>query len=147
MKRFSLYIVLLLAGLIFIGAPASAQDKMKKETIAMAPEDMKWVEIEGSHGAMTATFWGDPNKGGYGGMVKFPAGYKAPLHSHTSDIKMEIIKGGYIYNGKTYGPGSYLFIPGGDKHTSAGVDDSETIFFIEQPGKFDLKPVEEAKQK
>ena len=34
---------------------------------------------------------------------------------------MVVIKGAYTYKRKKYGPGSYLFIPGGDKHESGGV--------------------------
>ena len=149
MKRLSLYIVLVLAGLIFFGTTeASAQKKMKKEPVLWAAEDIKWEAMQGgSPGVMSAKLWGDQSKGAYGGLTKFPAGFKAPLHYHTNDIKMVVIKGAYTYKGKKYGPGSYLFIPGGDKHESGGVADSETIFFMEQPGKFDLIPVEPPMEK
>ena len=149
MKRLSLYFVLALVGLIFIGATeASAQKKMKKEAVLWAAENVKWEQLKGAPpGVMTAKLWGDQNKGAYGALTKFPAGYMAPLHYHTNDIKLVVIQGAYTYNGKKYGTGSYLFIPGGDKHVSGGVDDSESIFFIEQPGKFDLKPVEPPKKK
>jgi hypothetical protein len=56
-----------------------------------------------------------------------------------------VIKGAYTHNGKKYGPGSYLYIPGGDKHETAGAEDSESIFYIEQQGPFDLIPVEPTK--
>jgi quercetin dioxygenase-like cupin family protein len=82
--------------------------------------------------------WGDNTKGAYGGLTKFPAGFKTPLHSHTYTTKIVVIKGAYTYNGKKYGPGSYVSVPAGVKHESAGVADSESIFFIEQSGKFDL---------
>ena len=143
MKRLSLYIVPVLVGLIFFGTTeASAQKKMKKEAVLWAAEDIKWEQLQGGPpGVMSAMLWGDPN-GAHGGFTKFPAGFKAPLHYHTNDMKVVVIKGAYTYKGKQYGPGSYLFIPGGDKHVSGGVDDSETIFLIEQPGKFDLVPVE-----
>ena len=144
MKKLSLYIMLVLVGLVFFGTTeASAQKKMKKEAVLWAAEDIKWEAMQGgAPGVMSAMLWGDQSKGAYGGLTKFPAGFKAPLHYHTNDIKMVVIKGAYTYKGKKYGPGSYLFIPGGDKHESGGVADSETIFFMEQPGEFDLKPVE-----
>ncbi len=147
MKTFSSYIALVLAGLIFFGATeASAQKRMKK--VLWAAEDIKWEAMQGGPpGVMTAMLWGDQTKGAYGGLTKFPAGFKAPLHYHTNDMKVVVIKGAYTYNGKKYGPGSYLTIPGGDKHVSGGVDDSETIFLLEQPGKFDLKPIEPPKEK
>ena len=149
MKKLSLYIVLVLVGLIFFGATeASAQKKMKKEAVLWAAEDLKWEALQGgTPGVMTTVLWGDQTKGAYGGLTKFPAGFKAPLHYHTNDIKIVVIKGAYTYKGKKYGPGSYLFIPGGDKHKSGGVADSETIFFMEQPGKFDLIPVEPPMEK
>jgi quercetin dioxygenase-like cupin family protein len=96
---------------------------------------------------MSVTLWGDQTTGAYGGFTKFPAGFKAPLHYHTYETKIVVIKGGYTYKGKKYGPGSYLSIPGGDKHVSGGVEDSETIILIQQPGKFDLNPIEQPSKK
>jgi quercetin dioxygenase-like cupin family protein len=149
MKRFSLYLALVLVGLIFFGATeASAQKKMKKQPILWAAEDIKWEQLkDGPPGVMTATLWGDQTKGAYGGLTKFPAGFKAPLHTHTYDTKIVVIKGAYVYNGKAYGPGSYVYVPGGTKHTTDGAAESETIFFLEQPGKFDLKIVGEGMEK
>jgi quercetin dioxygenase-like cupin family protein len=149
MKKLSLYVVLVLMGLVLIGATeASSQKKTKKEAVLWAAEDLKWEAMPGGPpGVMSVSLWGDQTKGPHGALTKFPAGYKAPLHYHTNDMKMMVIKGAYTYNGKKYGPGSYLFIPGGDKHESGGVDDSETIFLIEQQGPFDLKLVEPPKEK
>jgi quercetin dioxygenase-like cupin family protein len=149
MKRFSLHIVLVLVGLIFIGATeASAQNKMKKEAVLWAPENLKWEALAGAPpGVMSVMLWGDNTKGAYGGLTKFPAGFKAPLHYHTNATKIVVIKGAYTYNGKKYGPGSYVYVPGGVKHESGGVDGSESIFFIEQSGKFDVIPVEPLKKK
>ena len=149
MKKISAAIALVLVGLIFFGATqASAQKKMKKEAVLCAAEDIKWSALKGAPpGVMSATLWGDQTKGAYGGLTKFPAGFKAPLHYHSSDMKIVVIKGAYTYKGKKYRPGSYLFVPGGDKHESGGVEDSETIFFIEQPGKFDITPIGEGMEK
>jgi quercetin dioxygenase-like cupin family protein len=148
MKRLSLFIVLFLAGLIFFGATeTSAQDKTKKEAVLRAAEDLKWEPLAGGPpGVMSVMLWGD-NKGAYGGLTKFPAGFKAPLHYHTYETKIVVIKGAYTYKGKKYGPGSYLSIPGGDKHESGGVEGSETIILIQQPGKFDLNLVEKPTDK
>ena len=149
MKRFSLYIVLVLMGLFLIGVTeASAQKKMKKEAVLWAAEDLKWEPLAGGPpGVMSVKLWGDNTKGAYGGLTKFPAGFKAPLHYHTDATKIVVIKGAYTYNGKKYGPGSYVYVPGGMKHESGGVEDSESIFFIEQSGKFDIVLVETPKEK
>jgi quercetin dioxygenase-like cupin family protein len=149
MKKLSLFIVLVLVGLVFLGSTeTSAQKKLKKETVLWAAEDLKWEPLAGGPpGVMSVTLWGDQTRGAYGGLTKFPAGFVAPLHYHTYETKIVVIKGGYTYKGKKYGPGSYLLIPGGDKHVSGGVEDSETILLIQQPGKFDIVPVESTNEK
>jgi hypothetical protein len=141
LKSMLFYFGLVLVGLsILTTTETSAQKKMKKVTWSV--EDIKWEpEKDAPPGVMQALLWGDPN-GAHGGFTKFPAGFKAPLHYHTYDTRVVVVKGGYTYNGKVYGPGTYLYIPGGDKHESGGVEDSETIFLLEQPGKFDIKLVE-----
>jgi hypothetical protein len=143
MKKLSLCIALVLVGLILFGATnASAQKNMKKAPVLVAADDLKWVPLAGGPpGVMSALAWGDNTKGAYAGFTKFPAGFTAPLHYHTYATKIVVIKGAYTYKGKQYGPGSYLSIPGGDRHVSGGVPDSETIIYIEQPGKFDIIPV------
>jgi len=149
MKRFSWYIVPVLVGLVFFCATeAFAQKEMKKDAVLWTADDLKWVALAGAPaGVMSVMLWGDNTNGAYGGFTKFPAGFSAPLHFHTNDMKIVVVKGAYTYKGKKYGPGSYLFIPGGEQHESGGVADSETIFFIEQTGKFDLVPVEAMKTK
>jgi quercetin dioxygenase-like cupin family protein len=140
MKRLSMYIAFVLVGLIlFAATEVSAQKKMNKEEVLWAADDLKWEPLAGAPpGVMSVMLWGDNTKGAYGGLTKFPAGFKTPLHSHTYTTKIVVIKGAYTYNGKKYGPGSYVSVPAGVKHESAGVADSESIFFIEQSGKFDL---------
>jgi quercetin dioxygenase-like cupin family protein len=143
MKRFSLYVSLVLIGLFFLGiTEASAQKKDSKEAVMWTADDIKWEQLPGGPpGVMAATLWGDRTKGAYGGLNKFPAGFKAPMHYHTFATKIVVIKGAYTLNGKEYGPGSYVYVPAGVKHESGGVAESESIFFIEQSGKFDLVPV------
>jgi quercetin dioxygenase-like cupin family protein len=147
MKLFASYFMLFVMGLILMeGSEASAQKKTEKQAVLWAAEDLKWVPLSpDAPGVMSVMLWGDNTKGAYAGMTKFPAGFKAPLHTHTYATKIVVIKGAYTYNGKKYGPGSYVYVPGGMKHESGGVEDSESIFFIEQDGKFDMKPVEPPK--
>ena len=149
MKRLSLYLTFALLGLVFLMViGASAQQKMKKEAVLFAAEDLKWEPLAGAPpGVMSVKLWGDNTKGAYGGLTKFPAGFKAPLHSHTYATKIVVIKGAYTFNGKKYGPGSYVYVPAGVQHESSGVEDSESIFFIEQSGKFDLNIVDKLAEK
>lgn len=151
MKKVLTPIVLILVALFFVVVTsAQAQKKMKKEKVLMAAEDIKWEPLKGAppgSGIMGALLWGNLEKGPFGILNKFPAGFKTPLHYHSSDLKAVIIKGAYIYvsesgEEKILGPGSYFFEPAKDKHETRGAEDSETIFYVEGTGKFDVVPVE-----
>ena len=122
--------------------------------LVLPAADVKWVDLDprGAPGVKIADIWGDHTKGAFGAFLKFPAGFAAPLHTHSYDYKIVIISGTYIQGpeGKPefrVGPGSYVMQPGGNyKHTSACDKASECVLFFQSPGKFDLKPVEAAKK-
>jgi quercetin dioxygenase-like cupin family protein len=124
----------------------SAQGK-GKEPVMMPAEDMKWTEVPNTGGVMVAPVKGDLTKGAYDAFTKFPAGVDHPLHTHSADIETVIISGTFLYGPeggpvKKFGPGSYIMIPGGVKHTSGCDAASPCIIFQEQPAKFDIKMVE-----
>lgn len=129
------------------GAPKAAAP------VYMPASDMKWTDLDptGAPGVKIADLWGDHTKGAFGAMTKFPAGFSAPLHTHTYTYKVVIVSGTFISGpeGKPevrLGPGSYFLQPGGNfRHTTACDKASDCVFFMESPGKFDLKPVEAAK--
>ena len=111
--------------------------------------DLKWSDLDpkGAPGVKIAPVWGDPTKGAFGAFIKFPAGFAAPLHTHTNAYKIVIVKGTMIQGpegGKAFrlGPGSYLMQPGGDyRHTTACDKASSCVFFVQSEGAFDLIPV------
>ncbi|HEY6147738.1 MAG TPA: DUF4437 domain-containing protein [Thermoanaerobaculia bacterium] len=131
-----------------------------KDPTALAPKpgtpvfvhanDLKWADLNptGAPGVKIADVWGDHKTTGYGAFLKFPAGFLAPLHTHTSAIKIVVLSGTYVQTpeGKSemrMGPGSYVLQPGGNyKHISACDKASECLLFIESAGKFDLLPVQ-----
>jgi anti-sigma factor ChrR (cupin superfamily) len=144
-------------------AALDAQDsgktmKPKPAAKAAAPvfkpaADLKWVELDPTGkapGVMAADVYGDHTRGAYGAFIKFPAGFTAPLHSHTSAARIVTISGTFIQTpeGKAevrLGPGSYLFQPGdGYRHVTACDKGSDCVFYVESTGKFDLIPVEGA---
>ena len=155
MKRVLLLSLTVLIGLILVSpvnAPAQKK-KMKQERVLWAGEDIKWDSLKGSppgSGVMGAVLWGSLEKGPFGALIKFPPGFTMPLHYHSSGFKAVVIKGAYIYapeggEEKRLGPGSYFSYPALDRHATKGAEDSETIFFVESSGKFDVVPVEEKK--
>jgi quercetin dioxygenase-like cupin family protein len=82
-----------------------------------------------------------------GSITRFAPGLKNPLHTHSSDVRVVVLRGAYIYkpqNGKErrVGPGSFISVPAGDVHTSGGDAKEGALFYEESPGKFDLKPVD-----
>jgi quercetin dioxygenase-like cupin family protein len=130
-----------------LAAVVSAQNATAP--VFMPASDLKWAALDpaGAPGVMTVDVWGDHTKGAYGGFTKFPAGFQAPLHTHTNDLKIVVISGTFLQQpeGKPevrLGPGSYVLQPGGTYKHMTGCDKaSECVVFIEGSGKFDLLPV------
>ena len=150
MKRVLMFAVYVLVGMIALGVTAFSSDKkMKKEATAWPAGDIKWVEAkEGPPGIMFAPLWGDMSKGAFGTLVKFTAGLDNPLHTHSYTAKLVVISGSFWYapeggEKKMLGPGSYLEVPGGLKHTSGA--EAGTVVFQEGSGKWDMKMVEAPK--
>jgi anti-sigma factor ChrR (cupin superfamily) len=131
-------------------APMGAASRL----VVTPAADVKWADLDpkGAPGVKIADIWGDHTKGAFGAFLKFPAGFAAPLHTHTYDYRIVIVSGTYIQGpeGKPefrVGPGSYVMQPGGNyKHTSACDKASDCVLFFQSPGKFDLKVVEAAKK-
>ena len=121
--------------------------------VVMPASDMKWTDLDpGAPGVKVADLWGNhAASGAFGALFKLPAGFAAPLHTHTYDMKVVIVSGTYIQapEGKPefrLGPGSYFMQPGGDyRHTTTCDKASDCVFFVEGKGPFDLKPVDAGK--
>lgn len=133
-------------------APGAQQtDRNMPETagarpIPIAPVDLEWADLDpaGAPGVKLATLWGDPANGRFGAFFLLPAGFAAPLHTHTHPMKLVVVSGTYIQqpDGAAafhLGPGSYLMQPGGSyRHTTGCASGSDCIFFVESEGAFDL---------
>jgi anti-sigma factor ChrR (cupin superfamily) len=132
-------------------AAKSAPKKGAKAAVLMPAADMKWTALDPkAPGVMIADLWGDHTKGAFGAMNKFPAGWSAPLHAHTHDMKMVVVSGTWIHTpeGKPevrLGPGSYMMQPGSYRHISTCDKASECVVFIESNGAFDIMPVDAGK--
>jgi quercetin dioxygenase-like cupin family protein len=152
MKRLSSLLTCALIGLLTLGfSNVAAQTSMAKGPTIWPMADLKWSEIPNSGGVMRSVLWGDADKGAYGAIYKFPAGGAFPLHYHTNAMKVVVISGTWLYTpegGQEHrlGPGSYLAYGPKDKHVSGPADNAECVFFIEQPGKFDMVPAETPKK-
>jgi hypothetical protein len=136
--------------------PAAVLAQASKDAarlVVMPASNLKWTDLDpaGAPGVKVADLWGNHANGTFGAFFKLPAGFAAPLHTHTYDIKVVIVSGTYIQapEGRPefrLGPGSYFMQPGGDyRHTTTCDKTSDCVFFLESKGKFDLKPVDAGK--
>jgi uncharacterized protein DUF4437 len=136
-------------GLTLLLAPVA---KSADQTSALSPipipaADLTWIDLDptGAPGVKVANLWGDFRNSAFGAFFRLPAGFSAPLHAHTHEMKLVIVSGIYIQGpeGKPefrLGPGSYLMQPGGSYwHTTRCDPASECLFFVEGGGAFDLQ--------
>jgi hypothetical protein len=129
-------------------APAGAPAGEGTTPVPIAASDLKWYDLDpvGAPGVKVADLWGSYKTGAFGAFFRLPAGFAAPLHTHTHDMKLIIVSGTYIQGpeGKPefrLGPGSYLLQPGGSyRHTTSCDAASECLFFVESAGAFDMFP-------
>ena len=138
-------------------SPQAAATKTPKapssQPVFIAAAELKWADLDpkGAPGVKVADLWGNHAKGAFGAYFKLPAGFAAPLHTHTHAMKVVFISGTYIQapEGKPevrLGPGSYMMQPGGNyRHTTTCDKASDCVFFVESSGAFDLKPVDASK--
>lgn len=125
--------------------PARQESPEKKGMLFVSADDAKYKET--APGVTTAVISGDPDKGAHRIFTKFAPGTSVPLHTHSSELHIVVIKGAYLYQPekgeeKRVGPGCFLTIPAGDRHASGSDAKEGVLFYEESTGKFDLVPVE-----
>jgi beta-alanine degradation protein BauB len=144
MKKIALLSVAtsLVAGAFVAGvAVGKAEPPAKAKFIAV--EEVKWDDVGGPKiGQLT----GDYKKGPYTGLLKLPAGFTSPLHSHTGTYEaVEIsgtsshwLKGEDGTKAKKMTPGSYWTITGKADHVSSCAPGADCVIFVWQKTKFDF---------
>lgn len=112
--------------------------------------DLKWFETP--IGPMASPVSGDFTKGAHVTYLKFPAGAKTPLHSHSADYVGIVISGntrhtvkGLSESERILPPGSHWSMPANAEHVSECVAGAECIVALIQGEKFDF--VETGKKK
>ena len=126
---------------VFLGASAAQAQKA-----AVHVDSAKATYKELAPGASASVLWGDMDKGPYAAFARFVPAANFGLHTHTSDLRIVVLKGAYVYKPEhgaeqRVSAGQYLFIPGGDRHVSGGDAKEGALFYQESTGKFDLNPV------
>lgn len=123
--------------------PASSPTpvKISGKTLT-AFDEMKWVPMPGLEGAMQVPLWGDPTKAAHRILYKWPAGTKAPLHSHSNGDRGMIVSGvlSLAVEGapaKKLPPGSYFSLAAGVQHVTTVEGNAPCVFYVEREGPFD----------
>lgn len=120
-----------------------AQGKMP---ITLTPDQLKWAPNAAAPEVKTATVWGDPEKGAHGAFHKFPAGFSAPLHTHSGNGKIVVVSGTMAMAGEDgkemkFPAGSFYTQPNTFKHTTKCLAGADCVAYYESDAKWDLKPV------
>ena len=113
--------------------------------VMRAASELKWVDVPDAKGVRQAVAWGNAQKGAHGSFAKFAAGTELPLHTHTAGSRSVVISGTMLeglegQKPKELPPGSYFFIPGEMKHTTACKAGAECVIYSDWTAAFDMKP-------
>jgi hypothetical protein len=122
---------------VAVGKAAPPQPKF------VASEEVKWDDVGGPKlGVLT----GDSKKGPYGALMRLPAGFTSPLHSHTgayeaiqiSGTSSHWLKGEDGTKAKKMTPGSYWSMPAKLDHVSSCAPGQDCVVYVWQKTKFDF---------
>jgi hypothetical protein len=129
------------------GLPALAEDgpastSIPADAIGFGPTGVRTEAGELKAGPA----YGNPATGKHGTFVRMPAHFVSPLHTHTADYFAVVIKGAAVNmqdgrNDVILPVGSYWFQRGKEKHVTKCIAETECLFFIVQPDRFDYLPV------
>ena len=106
--------------------------------------ELTWAPLDGIAGSQAATVWGDPKTGASGMLVKIAAGNPAFWHIHRYDYHGVVVTGSVdnLESGKPSNdlpPGSYIYQPGGNKHTRSCKGSGECLVYMHFMGAYDVK--------
>jgi quercetin dioxygenase-like cupin family protein len=84
----------------------------------------------------------DPASGEEHYIVRYPAGVKGRIHTHTAAHTIVVLEGRLHANGQVIGPGAYAHFPGGEAMQHQPDGDSDCLFVLLFHGPFDVHVAE-----
>jgi quercetin dioxygenase-like cupin family protein len=143
------------AGLIcgtVTGASSDERPASASGFVRLTPEQMRWQDLPGGHGAQMVTIAGNPAaRGLYVQRVRFPPHVMDRPHWHPNDRYVTVIQGTwYTGTGATFDPalavplkpGSYMFHPAKALHWDGSNSDQEVIVQVVGLGPADTVPAD-----
>jgi hypothetical protein len=93
-----------------------------------------------------ARLWGNLESGPFGVLVEVKAGSSPFWHMHGRDVRMVVLAGTveYLESGQpthTLTPGSYVYQPGGYKHSESCKPGADCVVYMHGDRGFDVKPL------
>ena len=120
--------------IVCLAQPSYAQD----DVIIPFPE-VRFVEEAPDQPQRLGPLWGVRSEGAAGTYLKVPAGFEAPLHSHTADYRAIVVKGTWSHwvpggggeaQGKPLPVGSYWTQRADEPHKDACISAEECIILL-----------------
>ena len=84
----------------------------KRDFVALYTKELDWQDdtiLALPKGVKVKILFEDPEVGRQDILVKFPPGYREPLHTHESSHSIVVLEGKMCVAGKELGPGDYVF--------------------------------------
>ena len=146
-KTFTFTVILIC--LLFICSQSLTMAKTGGADTVLTASTLKYTPVTTSITQVShAVLWGDPNTGGYGVFTKIKAGYKDPFHTSSSDVRVTIISGTFLYGTsageKKLAAGSYMVIPAGVQHTEGADAGADCLYLEQSTGKYEMKILQAA---
>ncbi|GMT48762.1 MAG: hypothetical protein IEMM0008_0301 [bacterium] len=124
---------------------STSPKSLKQMTTSIVFDKLKWIKLP--NGRQISRVYGDMKKGHHITYVKFVAGMKTPLHTHSFTVVGIMISGtariyqpGQPETMKVLPPGSHWTTPGNVVHIDECLPGADCIFAVHQNGAFDVKP-------
>ncbi len=127
--------------LLLYSAGLSWSQELSAPTMWSAKE-LKWSEIADLPGAKQTSLWNDPKTGESGVLLRWKFNTKVPNLVRTQDVRILVLTGTFtvqtndIY--REIGPGGFINIPKGVRHTLGCEASGECKFLMQHPGPVDV---------
>jgi hypothetical protein len=134
-------IALTASGVCSATAPCTVYDHSLASGDPQRATYVEWKPYDADR--RVARSWGNLESGPFGVRVEIKAGSAAFWHMHGRDVRMVVLAGSvdYLESGQpthTLAPGSYVYQPGGYKHTETCKAGTDCVLYIHGDRGFDV---------
>ena len=106
--------------------------------------DQPWEEIFNDQVGRTMfrkELFADPDTGMMVRLVRYPAGFITPNHTHPCGHGMYVLEGTLVTHRGSFGPGSFVWFPEGEvmEHGASASGDVTAVFITNKPFRIDYQ--------